>query len=59
MRIFEAEPQLIRDLKDETEIIVEREHQGLTVVAARHPTLGKLVIVETAGGGGLVVETEE
>jgi len=59
MRIFEAEARLIQDLEDETEIIAEREHQGLRVVAARHPTLGKLVIVATADGGGLIVETEE
>jgi hypothetical protein len=59
MRIFEAEAPLIRDLKDETEIIAEREYHGLTVVAARHPTLGKLVIVETADGAGVIVETEE
>lgn len=59
MRMFEAEPAIIRDLKEETEVIVVREHEGVRVTAARHPTLGKLVIVEGANGAGVIVETEE
>jgi hypothetical protein len=59
MRLFNAEPQIIRDLKDESEVVATREHPLFKVSAARHPTLGKMVIIETKDGDGVVVETEE
>jgi hypothetical protein len=59
MRTFEAEPQLIRDLRDEGEPIAVREHADFKVTAVRHPTLGKVVIVEGRDGSGLIIETEE
>lgn len=59
MRMFDAEPRIIKDLKDECEIIVTKEHADHRVYAARHPTLGKVVIVEGKDGSGIIVETEE
>lgn len=59
MRIFDAESRVLADLKDESEIVAEHQGPGFVVVTARHPTLGKLVIVVASDGSGVVVETEE
>jgi hypothetical protein len=59
MRIFDAEPQLIIDFKEESELITSKQTPTFNVVAARHPTLGKVVIVERRDGSGVIVETEE
>jgi hypothetical protein len=59
MRMFDADQPIIRDLEDESEILAEREAATFKVVTARHPTLGKLVIVTGKDGNGLVVETDE
>ncbi|HYN78300.1 MAG TPA: hypothetical protein VES73_10970 [Lamprocystis sp. (in: g-proteobacteria)] len=58
MRMFDAESPIIRDLKEESEILAEKRTATATVITARHPTLGKLVIVLGADGTGVVVETE-
>ncbi|MGE5155607.1 MAG: hypothetical protein ACM3ST_16555 [Bdellovibrio bacteriovorus] len=59
MRMFEAESRVLDDLKDESEVLGERQGATFRVVAARHPTLGKLVIVTSPNGTGIVVETDE
>jgi hypothetical protein len=59
MRTFDAEPTIIRDLREEGELSAERSHKDFKVSAVRHPTLGKLVIVEGRDGRGVIVETEE
>lgn len=59
MRLFDAVPQIIEDLKDECEVVSSKEHPSFKVTAARHPTLGKVVIVESKDGDGIIVETEE
>jgi hypothetical protein len=59
MRLFDAASAIIRDLRDESEVLAEKETAAFTVVTARHPTLGKLVIVIGRDGSGVVVETEE
>ncbi len=59
MRLLEAEAALITDLKDESELIGEMRLPAYTVVTARHPTLGKLVIVVGPDGTGAVVEVNE
>jgi hypothetical protein len=59
MHLFHAEPQILTDLRDESEPVAEKEHRSFKVYAVRHPTLGKLVVVEAADGTGIVVETEE
>ncbi|RKT47377.1 hypothetical protein [Thiocapsa rosea] len=59
MRLVEAEAALISDLKDESELIGEMRLPAFTVVTARHPTLGKLVIVIGPDGTGAVVEADE
>ncbi|WPL17612.1 hypothetical protein Thiowin_02637 [Thiorhodovibrio winogradskyi] len=58
MHIFDAEPAVVRDLKDESTRILEKAYTHFKISALRHPTLGKLVIVEDLHGGGAVVETE-
>jgi hypothetical protein len=57
--MFDAESRVLDDLKDESEVLGERRGATFTVVAARHPTLGKLVIVKAPNGTGIVVETDE
>ena len=59
MRLFEAEPQIIRDLNEESDLVATKQHPAFTVYAVRHPTLGKVVIVEGKDGDGIIVETEE
>lgn len=59
MRMFDANPPVIRDLKDESETLGEKDAGDFTVVTARHPTLGKLVIIHGRNGAGVVVQTEE
>ena len=59
MRIFDAEPPLVEDLRDEGEPIAERQHPDFTVYAMRHPTLGKVIVIQGRDGSGLIVETEE
>lgn len=56
MRMFDAESPLLDDLKDESELLAERQGATFKVVTARHPTLGKLVIVTAPNGSGIVVE---
>ncbi len=59
MRTLEAEFQVLSDLRDECEVVATQAHQDFKVWALRHPTLGKLVIVEGRDGSGVIVETEE
>lgn len=59
MRIFDAEPAIARDLQDESEILGRKETPTFTVVTARHPTLGKLVIVTARDGSGVAVAIDE
>lgn len=58
MRLFDAEPSIVKDLRDESEPLGELKTPSFTVVTARHPTLGKLVIVVGKDGSGVVVEAE-
>jgi len=59
MRLFHAETQIIQDLKDESDVVADKEHPAFKVFAVRHPTLGKIVIIEGNDGDGIIVETEE
>ncbi|MBK1633259.1 hypothetical protein CKO31_21390 [Thiohalocapsa halophila] len=59
MRIIEAEAQVIADLKDEGRVVTERSFPAFTVITVRHPTLGKLVLVQMPDGRGAMVEVEE
>lgn len=58
MRILEAEVQLILDLTEEMEVVATHEESSLRVVVGRHPTLGRLVLIRTGEGGGLIVEMD-
>lgn len=59
MRLVDGESKLVDDLLDESEVLLQRTLDGVTVFAMRHPTLGKMVIVRTTDGPGLVVEVDE
>jgi hypothetical protein len=59
MRMFDAESQMMADLKEEGRIVVEKEYPNFRVTVVRHPTLGKLVLIEDRDGNGAVVESEE
>ncbi len=59
MRIFDAEDRILADLRDEGDVVTQKEHADFKVYAMRHPTLGKVVLVEAKDGSGVIVETEE
>jgi hypothetical protein len=59
MRIIDAEAQVITDLKDEGRIVSEKQYPSFKITAVRHPTLGKLVLIEDGAGNGAMVEAEE
>jgi len=59
MRLFDAVPQILQDIKEESEIISAKEHPAFKVSIARHPTMGKVVIVEGKRGDGIIVKRKE
>jgi hypothetical protein len=59
MRMFDANTTVLRDLQEESEVITEKPADGFKVVIARHPTLGRLVIITGRSGTGVVIETDE
>ena len=59
MHIIDAEPQLIKDILDEIEVVSIKEKPTLTVHVGRHPTLGKLVVIESKKEDSLIVEVDE
>lgn len=59
MQMLDAERQMITDLKDEGRIMQQRQFEAFLVTTVRHPTLGKLVLVEGTDGAGVVVELED
>jgi hypothetical protein len=60
MRIIDAEPQLVRDILDELEIVESHEKDKYTVHVGRHQLLGRMVVLSFTeeDGGGVVVEME-
>jgi hypothetical protein len=59
MRMFDAESRMMAELKEEGRVVSEKQYPSFRVTAVRHPTLGKLVLVEDKDGNGAVVESEE
>lgn len=59
MRIVDAESQLIKDFIDEIKIIATKEKPSLTIYVGRHPTLGKVVLIESKSGDSFIVEVDE
>lgn len=51
-------PQIIQDFKEESEVVAVKEHPAFKISAARHPTIGKVAIIEGRYGDGIIVETE-
>lgn len=58
MRIVDAESELVRDLLDEIELVASRDTPSFRVHAGRHPTLGRVVVIEGSEGDGVIVEVE-
>jgi hypothetical protein len=58
MRIVDAESVLLKDFVDEIDLVASRTTPSFKVYAGRHPTLGRVVIVEGEEGDGLIVEVE-
>jgi hypothetical protein len=59
MRIIDAESQVVADLKDEGRVVAEKQYPTFKVTTVRHPTLGKLILIEGSDGNGAMVEAEE
>ena len=59
MRIVDAEFQLLSDFLDEVEISARKEQPSFTVSIGRHPVLGKVVVVKSPQGDGVIVEVDE
>jgi hypothetical protein len=58
MRMFDAEKQVISDLREEGTVVTMKQLPLFTIIVVRHPTLGKLVLVEGHDGHGAVVEVD-
>ncbi len=59
MRIVDVESQLVKDFIDEIEVAATQDNASLAVYVGRHPTLGKVVIVENKEGDSFIVEVDE
>lgn len=59
MRVFDGEQQMMADLKDEGRVIEEKDYPSFRLALVRHPTLGKLVLIEGRDGRGAVVEVDD
>lgn len=59
MHMFDAEKQVMADLKEEGTLVTTKQYPAFQVVVLRHPTLGKLVLVEDKDGQGAVIEVEQ
>lgn len=58
MRMFDAEKQVVADLQDEGTVVSRKQLPLFQVIIVRHPTLGKLVLIEGSDGHGAVVEVD-
>jgi hypothetical protein len=58
MRIIDAEPQLVSDILDEMEEVDSHKREAMTVYIGHHRTLGRMVVIKTEDGSGVVVEMD-
>lgn len=58
MRIIDAEPQLVKDVLDEMEIVKSHKRGADTIYVGRHEMLGRMVVVSMGDDGGVIVEME-
>ena len=58
MKIIDAEPQLLRDIEEEMEIITSRKTKARNIYAGIHPTLGRVVLIIDKDKSGAIVEIE-
>jgi len=58
MRIIDTEPELIREIIEETELVETRKHKSFTVHVGHHPTMGRIAVIAAPTGTGAVVELD-
>lgn len=58
MRIIDAEPQLVKDVLDEMEIVKSHEKGAYTIYVGRHEMLGRMAVVSMGDDGGVIVEMD-
>jgi hypothetical protein len=58
MRIIDAESQLVSDILDEMEVVDSHKREEMTVYIGHHGTLGRMVVIKTEDGSGVVVEMD-
>jgi hypothetical protein len=59
MRIVDVESQLVKDFVDEIDVSANKENASMAVYVGRHPTLGKVVLIENKEGASFLVEVDE
>jgi hypothetical protein len=59
MRLVDVESQLVKDFIDEIEVIATKDNASMAVYVGRHPTLGKVVVIENKEGDSFIVEVDE
>ena len=59
MRLVDVESQLVKDFIDEIEVIATKDNASMAVYVGRHPTLGKVVVIENKEGDSFLVEVDE
>jgi hypothetical protein len=60
MRIIDAEPQLVRDILDELQVMDTHVKDRYSVHVGRHPLLGRMAVISfpEENGGGVIIEME-
>jgi len=59
MRLVDVESQLVKDFIEEIEVTANKENASMAVYVGRHPTLGKVVVIENKEGDSFIVEVDE
>lgn len=58
MKIIDAEPQLVGEILEEIRVTESRKKSAFTVHIGHHRLLGRLVVIESKDGAGVIVELD-
>lgn len=58
MRMIDAEPQLVTDILEEMELTDSKKKNNYTVYIGHHKALGRMIVIEGAGGNSMVIEID-
>lgn len=58
MRIVDAEPELVQEILEETEVSHSRDRGSFTVHVGHHPTMGRVAIIAGSNHKAVVVELD-